>query len=154
MSRALAAGLAAIVILAAGCGGSGSSSAPQGKQEQAVAQTWTTYVESVKGGDGKTACQQLTPTFQRQAAQLVTPKDRAKLKGAACPQAVEQGTIRVAFRNYHPSLERITIKGDRAKGFQPGEGALGPENVLFRRLGGEWKIFATVYQKGGPQFGA
>ncbi len=153
MSRALAAGLAAIAILAAGCGGS-SSSSPQGKQEQAIAQVWKTYVESVKSGDGKTACQQLTPTFQRQAANLVTPKDRAKLKGAGCPQAVEQGTIRAAFRNYEPSLEQIVINGDRANGFQPGEGALGPEKVLFQRLGGNWKIFATVYQKGGPQFGA
>jgi hypothetical protein len=149
-----------MTILAAGCGGSSSSStsssssSPGGKEADAVAQTWKHYIEAVKSGDGKTACEQLTPTFQRQAANLVTPKEVQKLKGVSCPEAIEKGTLRAALKTYEPSLERIQINGTKANGFQPGEGALGPERVLFRKLGGDWRIFATVYQQGGPKFGS
>jgi hypothetical protein len=149
-----------MTILAAGCGGSSSSStsssssSPGGKEADAVAQTWKDYIEAVKSGDGKAACEQLTPTFQRQAANLVTPKEVQKLKGVSCPEAIEKGTLRAALKTYEPSLERIQINGAKANGFQPGEGALGPERVLFRKLGGDWRIFATVYQQGGPKFGS
>jgi len=158
MRRVLTASLAAIAILAAGCGGSSSSSTSSsstgGKDAEAVAQTWTDYVEAVKSGDGKAACEQLTPTFQRQAANLVTPKEVQKLKGVSCPQAVEKGTLRAALKSYEPSLQRIQINGTKATGFQAPEGSLGAERVLFRKLGGDWRIFATVYQRGGPKFGS
>jgi ABC-type glycerol-3-phosphate transport system substrate-binding protein len=160
MRRALTASLAAIAILAAGCGGSSSSSSSTsssgqgGKEADAVAQTWTDYIEAVKSGDGKAACQQLTPTFQRQAANLVTPKERQKLKGVSCPEAVVKGTLRAALKSYQPGLERIQVNGTEANGFQPPEGALGAEKVLFRKLGGDWRISATVYQQGGPKFGS
>jgi hypothetical protein len=45
------------------------------------------------------------------------------------------------------------VKGDRASGFQPGEGALGPQRVIFKRLGGDWLIDLTFYQKGVPATG-
>jgi 2,4-dienoyl-CoA reductase-like NADH-dependent reductase (Old Yellow Enzyme family) len=158
MRRALTVSLAAIAIIAAGCGGSSSTSSTGsgqgGKDADAVAQTWSDYIEAVKSGDGKAACQQLTPTFQRQAANLVTPKEQQKLKGVSCPEAIEKGTLRAALKSYQASLERIQINGTQATGFQPGEGALGAERVLFRKLGGDWMIFATVYQQGGPKFGS
>jgi len=158
MRRALTASLAAIAIIAAGCGGSSStstsSSSPGGKDADAIAQTWKDYIEAVKSGDGKAACQQLTPTFQRKAANLVTPKDVQKLKGVSCPQAIEKGTLRAALKSYQPNLQRIKVNGTNATGFQGPEGALGAERVLFRKLGGDWRIFATVYQQGGPKFGS
>jgi hypothetical protein len=141
--------LALAVALATGCGGSGSS-----KQADAVTKTYTTYIEAVKSGDSKTACEQLTPAFQAQAASLTTPTAHAKVKGASCPKAIRLGTLRSALAQFDPKLERVHVSGDRASGFQPGEGALGPQKVLFRRLAGGWKIAAVVYQKGGARIGA
>ena len=150
MRGASIAALAATVAVVAACGGSDSSDT----QSDAIAQTWSAYIEAVKSGDGELACEQLTPTFRRQAAQLVTPRERKRLKGASCATAIEQGTLRAALQQFEPNLERVQVNGRRASGFQPGQGPLGPEKILFRRLGGDWKIFATIYQKGGPKFGA
>src|SRR4051794_8841696 len=126
MRRALTVSLAAIAIIAAGCGDSSStpstSSGQGGKDSDAVAQTWSDYIEAVKSGDGKAACQQLTPTFQRQASNLVTPKERQQLQGVSCPEAIEKGTLRAALKSYQANLERIQINGSEANGFQPPEG--------------------------------
>jgi hypothetical protein len=145
-----------VAAIGAGCGGSGSSganSSASSKDEAAITNTYNTYVEAVKRGDGKTACQQLTPAYQRRASKLVTPSKQAKLKGASCAQAISQGTLRGPLQKFEPSLERIRVYGDRASGFQPGEGALGPQKVIFKRLGGDWLIDLTIYQKGVPATG-
>ena len=72
----------------------------------------------------------------------------------SCPVAVEKGTIRAALKDFEPGLEQVEVNGNRASGVQPAQGALGVEKVLFRRLDGDWRIFATVYQKRGTKFGA
>jgi hypothetical protein len=151
MRSAAIAGVLAALALGAGCGGSDSGSSAEA---DAVASVYTTYINAVKAGDGKTACQQLTPTYQRQAAKLTTPTAHAKVRGASCARAISIGTLRSVLRKFEPKLERVQVNGARASGFQPGEGALGPQKVLFRRLGGGWKIAATIYQKGGPKIGA
>jgi hypothetical protein len=150
MRRAFLAALIVAALVAAGCGGSSSDS----KDVDAITKSYTAYVEAVKSGDGKTACQHLTPAFQRQAAQLATPSKHAQVKGAGCAKAISEGTLRSVLRNFEPKLERVQVNGDAATGFQPGEGPLGPQKVFFRRLGGDWLIAAVVYQKGGPKIGA
>jgi len=44
-----------------------------------------------------------------------------------------------------------TFNGNRASGFQPGEGRFGPQKTIFRRLNGDWKISATIYTKPAPK---
>jgi hypothetical protein len=141
--------LALAIALLAGCGGSSSSS-----RADAVTKTYITYIEAVKSGDGKTACRQLTPAFKAKAASLTTPSARAKVKGASCPEAIRLGTLRGALTQFEPKLERVAVSGRRASGFQPGEGALGPQKVFFRRLAEGWRIAGVIYQKGGPKLGA
>jgi hypothetical protein len=141
-----------IATIGSGCGGSDISGAGS-KDEAAITRTYNTYIEAVKRGDGKTACEQLTPAYQRRASKLVTPSKHAQLKGAKCAEAITKGTLRGVLQKFEPNLIRIKVNGDRASGFQPGEGALGPQKVLFRRLGGDWLIDLTIYQKGVPATG-
>jgi hypothetical protein len=146
MRRASIASAAAIAALAVGCGGSSSSD----KQVEAITRTFNTYVAALKSGDGKTACEQLTPAYQRRASKFVTPIKQAELKGASCPKALSEGTLSV-LKKFHPTLERVQVNGNRASGFQPGEGAFGPQKTIFKRLGGDWKISATIYTKRPPK---
>jgi hypothetical protein len=144
MRRAFIVGLvAAIAALTAGCGDSDGSSTSD-RQADAIAQTYKTYIEAVKRGDGKAACELLTPAFQRRAGSSVAAGSRSKLKGAACPKAIAQGTL-PQIQQVVPNLERIEVNGDRASGFDPGEGLIGPQKVLFKRLGGDWKISRTIF---------
>jgi hypothetical protein len=143
MRRASILGLVAVTsTLATGCGGSSAS----GADATAVTRTYNTYIAAVKSGDGRAACDLLTPAFQRRASKLVTPRAHAKLRGASCPQAITQGTL-PQLQRFKPLLERIRVSGSRASGFNPGQGPFGPQKVLFRRLGGDWKISATIYRQ-------
>jgi hypothetical protein len=147
MCRAFIVGLAALVAaLAVGCGGSSESS----KQADAITRTYNTYIAAVKSGNGKLACEQLTAAYKRRASQLVTPGAQAKLKRASCQQAIDQGTLRAVLQKFEPNLTRIEVNGNRASGLDPGKGPFGPQKVLFRRLGGDWKISGTIYSRGGP----
>jgi hypothetical protein len=139
----LAVFLAAIVV---GCGGSSASD----KQVEAITQTYNTYFAAVKSGDGKAACEQLTPAYQRRASKFVTPTKQAQLKGVSCPKAISEGTLSL-LKQFKPTLERVQVNGDRASGFQPGEGQFGPQKTIFQRLGGDWKISATIYVKQPPK---
>jgi hypothetical protein len=141
MRRASIVGLvAAIAAVAVACGDSSEND----KQADAIARTYSTYIEAIKNGDGKTACELLTPAFRRRAGSSVAVGPRAKLKGAACPKAIEEGTL-PQIQQVVPNLERVEVTGNRASGFDPGEGQIGPQKVLFKRLGGEWKISKTIF---------
>jgi hypothetical protein len=145
MRRALIAVLIAALFASAGCGGSDDDDqSPSTPEEKAVARTYSDYIDAVKRGDGEAACSFLTPAFQRRAGAAVAVGPREKLKGAACPQAIEQGTL-PQIQDVVPNLIRVEIKGDRASGFDPGEGLIGPQKVLFQRLGGGWKISRTIF---------
>jgi hypothetical protein len=144
-----AAGLA-LLVFTAGCGGSSSGSSPE---VDAVTHVYVSYIDAVKAGDGATACRLLAPAYRRQAATLATPQAQAKVKGASCPRAIKVGTLRTALAQLEPRLQRVVVKGDRASGFQPAEGALGAQRVLFRRFGKDWNISGTIYQRGGPTVG-
>jgi hypothetical protein len=145
MRRAFIVGLAAAVAAAGAAAGCGDSNESQNdKRVDAIAQTYKTYIEAVKQGDGKAACELLTPAFQRRAGSSVAVGSRSKLKGAACPKAIAQGTL-PQIQQVVPNLERIEVNGDRASGFDPGEGLIGPQKVLFKRLGGDWKISRTIF---------
>jgi hypothetical protein len=134
-----------IVAFAVGCGGSSGSGA-SGEDVAAITRTYNTYIEAVKSGDGRTACDQLTPAYQRQASKLVAPTLQAKLKGATCPKAISEGTL-PQLQRFTPHLERIQVNGDRASGFNPAEGPLGPQKVLFQRLGREWRISNSIFAR-------
>jgi hypothetical protein len=141
MRRASIVGLlVAIAAVTVACGDSSEND----KQADAVAGTYTAYIEAVKSGDGEVACELLTPAFQRRAGDAVAIGTRAKLKGAACPKAIEQGTL-PQIQQVVPNLERIQVNGKRASGIDPGEGQIGPQKVLFERLGGDWKISKQIF---------
>jgi hypothetical protein len=146
MRKALIASAVAIAALAAGCGGSSASD----KQVEAITRTYNTYFAAVKSGDGKTACEQLTPAYQRRASKFVTPTKQAQLRGASCPKAISEGTLSL-LKQFKPTLERVQVNGNRASGFQPGEGRFGPQKTIFQRLGGDWKISATIYTQRPPK---
>ncbi len=146
MPRASIALAAAIAALAVGCGGSSANS----KQVEAITKTFNTYFAALKSGDGKTACEQLTPAYQLRASRFVTPTKQAQLKGASCPKALSEGTLTV-LKKFHPSLERVQVSGNRASGFQPGQGVFGPQKTIFRRIDGDWKISATIYTRRPPK---
>jgi hypothetical protein len=132
----LAAGLGAAAVLTA-CG---SDSNPQ---VDAITQTYNTYIEAVKSGNGRVACRQLTPAYARIAAQQVPPNKQAELRGASCQMVIRFGTPAL-LRKFEPNLTQIEVNGNRASGLDPGEGRFGPQKVLFRRLGGDWKISGTI----------
>lgn len=131
--------VAAIAALS-GCGGSDESD----PQADAVAETYTTYIDAVKRGDGKAACELLTPAFQRRAGRSIAVGTRADLKNASCQKAIVEGRL-PQLQQVVPDLEQIEVDGDRATGFDPGEGEIGPQRVIFRRLGGDWKISRTIF---------
>lgn len=136
---------ALIAAAAIGCGSADDDSAsPETPQEKAVAKTYSGYIAALKQGDGKTACSLLTPAFQRRAGASVAVGNRANLKGAACVQAIEQGTL-PQIQQVVPDLQRVVVKGNAASGLDPGEGQIGPQKVFFEKLGGAWKISRTVF---------
>jgi hypothetical protein len=140
--------LAALIVLAVfGCGGDGSSgetSPPDTPQEKAVAKVYSDYIDALKEGDGEAACALLTPAFQRRAGAAVALGNRRNLKGAACVKAIDQGTL-PAIQKVVPNLVNVKIEGARASGLDPGQGAIGPQEVFFLRVGGDWKISRTVF---------
>ena len=137
--RKTAIGALAILALAAGCGGDDTD-----PQEEAVSDAYVAYIDAVKAGDGKKACAMTTPAFQRRAGRSVAVGNRADLRDASCEEAIEQGSI-PQLQQVQPNLEQIEVNGDRASGFDPGEGLIGPQEVYFRRLGGDWKIARTRF---------
>jgi hypothetical protein len=132
----------AAVTAVAGCGDSDSN-----PQADAVTQTYNTYIEAVKSRNGELACRQLTPAYARKAARQVPPSKQAELRGASCPKVIRVGTPAV-LKKFEPNLTEVEIKGDRASGFDPGEGIFAPQKILFRRLGGTWKIAGTIAANG------
>ena len=145
MRRTLTIGLAA-AILAAGVGCGGDDSDPQA---DAVSDAYVTYIDAVKRGDGKAACDLLTPAFQRRAGASIAVGTRADLKDATCEEAIARGSL-PQLQQVEPNLEQIEINGDRASGFDPGEGVIGPQEVFFESLDGDWKISKTVFFRAQP----
>jgi hypothetical protein len=138
----LVAGAAIAAVVVAGCGGSDSN-----PQVDAITESYNTYIAAVKSGNGKLACSQLTPAYARIAARQVPPNKQAELRGASCPKVIRLGTP-AALQKFEPNLTSVEIKGDRGSGFDPGEGIFASQKVLFRRLGGEWKIAGTLAANG------
>jgi hypothetical protein len=139
--------LAALIVFAAvGCGGDGSdeTSPPDTPEEKAVAEVYSDYIDALKKGDGETACALLTPPFQRRAGAAVAVGNRRNLKRADCVKAIKQGTL-AAIQKVQPNLVNVAIEGDRASGLDPGEGKIGPQEVFFVKMGGDWKISRTVF---------
>ncbi|MGH2982204.1 MAG: hypothetical protein ACRDKV_09220 [Solirubrobacterales bacterium] len=136
VSIAVAAVCAAVV---SGCGDD-----DEDPQVDAVAETYTTYIEAVKDGDGEAACRLLAPELRRTVADSIALGTREELKGATCEQAVSQGTL-PQLQQVEPNLEQIEDDGRRASGLDPGEGPIGPQEVFFERIGGDWKISRTVF---------
>ena len=123
----------------AACGGDDLS-----PEEQAVANTYTRYINAVKRGDGEEACSLLTPEFQARAAATVAIGSRSGLKGADCQKAIEKGRL-PQLQQVVPNLEQIEVSGNRASGTDPGEGVIGPQKVFFERLAGDWKLSRTIF---------
>ena len=134
----------AVAGLLAACGGDDLS-----PEEQAVADTYTRYINAVKRGDGEAACNLLTPAFQARAAATVALGSRSGLKGADCQTAIEKGRL-PQLQQVVPNLEQIVVNGDRANGVDPGEGQIGPQKVFFERLGGDWKLSRTIFAEQQP----
>jgi hypothetical protein len=148
MRRASIVGLAAALsIAAAGCGG---GSGANDKQVAAITHTFDSYIAAIQRGDGKAACSLLTPAYQKRAAHLATPSRKPQVKGASCAEAISKGTLSV-LKKFHPSLERVQVKGNRASGFQPGQGIFQPQKTFFARTNGKWRISNTIYAKGAPK---
>ena len=137
----------ALFCIAAGCGGDDSD-----PEADAVSEAYVAYIDAVKAGDGKKACAMTTPEFQRQAGRSVAVGPRADLRDASCEEAIEQGSL-AQLQQVEPNLEDIEVNGDRASGLDPGETVpvegqsvvIGPQEVFFERLGGDWKIARTVF---------
>jgi hypothetical protein len=142
MRKTLIVGFAATLAVAATLVACGSDELSP--QEQSVANTYTRYINAVKRGDGQAACELLTPAFQRRAGSTVALGKRAKLKGAACPKAISQGTL-PQIQQVVPNLEQIVVNGNHASGVDPGEGQIGPQKVFFERLNGDWKLSRTIF---------
>ncbi len=140
--------LAALIVFAAfGCGGGDGSdepSSPDTPQEKAVAKVYSDYIDAIKKGDGEAACALLTPAFQRRAGAAVAVGVRSNLKGAACVKAIDKGTL-PAIQKVIPNLVNVKVEGDRASGLDPGEGEIGPQEVFFVKLSGDWKISRTIF---------
>ena len=126
-----------------GCGGSDGSSASD-SDAAAITRAYDAYFAAIRAGNGRAACEQLTPALRSQAADFVPPTQRSKFRGASCPQVITKGTLPQLAR-FTPQLKRIQVNGNRASGFNPGQGPFGPQKVLFERLGGEWKISRTIF---------
>jgi hypothetical protein len=148
MRRAIPASAMAVLLLAAGCGGGDDLSA----DEEAVRDTYLAYIDAVKAGDGEKACALRTPASQRKAGAAIAVGPRADLRDASCPEVIEQGSL-PQLEQVEAELEDIEIDGDRAKGFDPGETVeaggqpvtIGPQEVYFKRIGGEWKFSKAVF---------
>ena len=137
---------AAMLVVAVGCGGDDSD-----PEEEAVRDTYLAYIDAVKAGEGEKACALTTPEFQRRVGASIAIGPRAGLRGASCPEVLEKGSL-PQLQLAEPELEDIEINGDRASGLDPGEtvgGAeeivIGPQEVFFERLGGDWKISKTAF---------
>lgn len=137
--KTLIAASTVMFLFAAGCGGDDSD-----PEADAVSDAYVAYIDAVKAGDGKKACAMTTPAFQRRAGRSVAVGNRADLRDASCEEAIEQGSI-PQLQQVQPNLEQIEVNGDRASGFDPGEGLIGPQEVYFQRLGGDWKIARTRF---------
>jgi hypothetical protein len=109
-----------------------------------VAKVYSDYIDALKKGDGEAACALLTPAFQRRAGTAVAVGTRRNLKGAACVKAIDQGTL-PAIQKVVPNLANVKVEGERASGLDPGEGQIGPQEVFFVRIAGDWKISRTVF---------
>jgi hypothetical protein len=144
MRRATILLAAAIALMATGCGGSDGPAPPDTPQEKAVAKVYSDYIGALKKGDGNAACALLTPAFQRRAGSSIASGSRSDLKGAACVKAIDQGTL-PAIQKVIPNLSNVTVTGKRASGLDPGEGPIGPQEVFFEKIGGDWKISKTVF---------
>jgi hypothetical protein len=145
MRRALILSICALVALgAAGCGGgSDDGSAPDTPQEQAVQKAYRDYIDALKQGDGEAACALLSPAFQKRAGAAVAVGNRAELRNADCVKAIEKGTL-PQIQQVVPNLEDVQVSGNRASAIDPGEGQIGPQQVYFVKIGGDWKLDKTV----------
>jgi hypothetical protein len=149
----LIASTAAMLLFAAGCGGDDGD-----PEAEAVSDAYVAYIDAVKAGDGKKACALATPAFQRQAGRSIAVGPRADLRDASCVEAIEQGGL-PQLQQVEPNLEDIEVDGERASGLDPGETVtvegqqvvIGPQEVFFERLGGDWKIARTVFARPRPE---
>lgn len=140
MRRAIA------ILVLAGVGGlvAACGDDDEDPQADAVASTYTRYIEAVKDGDGEAACRLLAPEFRRRVADSIALGSRKELEGASCEEAVSQGTL-PQLEQAVPDLEEIEVNGDRARGLDPGEGLIGPQEVFFERGPDGWLITRTIF---------
>jgi len=150
MRRAAIAALG-VAVLAAGCGSSGTDQ--NSPEVRAIKRVYAAQLEAVKRGDAKTACALLTPRFQRRAARFTAITKRSLTKGASCEKTLKVGTLRGAIRGARPTLIHVVVHGSSAWALHPAQGSLGAQKVLFRRIGGEWRIAGEISYQGGPLIG-
>jgi hypothetical protein len=152
MAGRFAAGLAALPLALAGCGG---SSAPKTDGE-AIASVLKDAAKAAASGDGAKACGYLTADGQRQA---VLETGSGTLGDTSCPQAVGRAQLVLTpiEKKQIEALEptNVQINGTAASatmatsaGAAPGQGISVVLNL--QKQGGDWKISGFVNQQGLP----
>ena len=142
------ASLAACAALAAfaGCGGSGAN------PDQAVKQAVVQFLAAVGRGDGKTACQHVTPAGQRALANQIAAATQAK-RTVSCDVIISQigkllpADVKTGLQN--AKVLKVTVSGNNAsvrdQDIQATKGNLqaflqgGPSTKL-QKVGGDWKV--------------
>jgi hypothetical protein len=113
-TRSWAAALAALALLAAGCGGGGVSAAAQRK---AVRATIVTFMRELAAGDGKVACGGLTAAGQNSVIHAIGP-ELANFGLFTCDQAVTVTGSQLSARLRRALLEvrvgAVALSGSRA----------------------------------------
>jgi ketosteroid isomerase-like protein len=130
--------LASVALVAAGCGGSGTSNSDQIKQVIAK------YYEAFANGDSATACEQLTND---------TVKNLEKhAKGRSCADVLNDTLQQPDYATIAPKLKKakitkITVLNDKATAEidVPGVGGKGARTaVALKKEGDSWKIASAL----------
>jgi hypothetical protein len=129
-----AASIAALALVAAGCGDSGDSA------EDDVKDAANGFYRSIKDKDFTEACDLLTDQTKKQLEDLGKQLKTAKGSGGGCKEVLEASDKAGAFKNAGKAdsldFEEVKVDGDSATVKTKGDS----EPTQFKKIGGEWKI--------------
>lgn len=139
-AEAAAAALLAAASLAAGCGAGGGSTARAVSDPQAVRATVSGFTKAFGAGDGKKACELLTPAaraaFTKRVAQLAKTSDCARAIGRVHDAAGAQVTS--AFTSATVGSVRLTGGSATAEVTSAGHST----TARLVKQGGAWRLLA------------
>jgi hypothetical protein len=131
--------IAATALAAAGCGGDGGGGGTDAEVRKAVED----YLTALAAGNGRRACDQLTPGAQKEAVEIVTAAF-ADSGDIDCEQAIEelsrdagQDTKRTIL---NPEVSEVEVDGDTATARVKGLS----EPARLSRVGDGWKVSRNV----------